>query len=135
MKTWTAKLADPRPHAVNPAPINIAGMKAGQLMLVPTARLVDGFIRSSPRGHSMDVRALRAGLATAHGAEVCRPITTGFHLRTVAEAAWEALANGTPVASIAPVWRMLDAASPTLTKLSFDLGFIRGQRALEGLSR
>ena len=135
MKTWTAKPADPRPPAVKPAPINTAGMKAGQHMLVAMARLVDGFIRSIPRRRSMDVRALLVGLATAHGAEVCRPITTGFHLRTVAEAAWEALANGTPVAIITPVWHVLDAASPTLPKLSFDLAFIRDQRALEGLSR
>ena len=135
MKTWTDKLADPRPHAVKPAPINIAGMKAGQLMLVPTARLVDSFIRGIPHGGSMDVRALRAALPAAHGTEVCCPITTGLHMRTVAEAAWEALANGTPVASITPAWRVLEAASPTLPKLSFDLAFIRDQRALEGLSR
>ena len=134
VKTWTDKLADPRPHLVKPAPMAIAGMKAGQLMLVPTARLVDGFIRSIPRGRSMNVGALRAALAAAHGAEVCCPITTGFHLRTVAEAAWEARANGTPVSAITPVWRVLDAASPTLPKLSFDLAFIRDQRALEGLS-
>jgi len=135
MKTWTDKLADPRPHVVKPAPIAIAGMKAGQIMLVPTARLVDGFIRSIPHGRSMSVRALRVALAAAHGAEVCRPIKTGIYLRTVAEAAWEALANGTRVAGIAPVWRVLDATSPTLPKLSFDLAFIRDQRALKGLSR
>ena len=81
------------------------------------------------------MRALRAALAAAHGAEVCCPITTGFHVRTVAEAAWEALGSGTPLAGITPVWRVLDAASPTLPKLSFDLDFIRDQRALEGLSR
>ncbi|MBC7734310.1 MAG: hypothetical protein H7306_20850 [Bacteriovorax sp.] len=135
MKTGTAKPADPRQYAVNHAPINTAGMKAGQRMLVPTARLVDGFIRSIPRRRSMAARALRAALAAAHGAEVCCPITTGPHMRTVAKAAWEALANGTPVASITPAWRVLDAASRTLPKLSFDLAFIRDQRALEGLSR
>ena len=86
MKAWTDKLANPRPHVVKPAPINIAGTKAGQLMLVPTARLVDGFIRSIPSGRSVGLRALRA-LAAAHGTEVCCPITTGFHMRTVAEAA------------------------------------------------
>ena len=41
MKTWTDKLADPRPHVVKPAPIAIADMKAGRIMLVPTARLID----------------------------------------------------------------------------------------------
>ena len=133
MKTWTDKLADPRPHVVRPAPISIAGMKAGHIMLVPTARLIDSFIRSIPRGISMNARALRAALAAAYGAEVCCPITTGFHIRTVAEAAWEAVANGTPTSLLTPVWRVLDAASPTRAKLSFDLAFIRDQRAREGL--
>ena len=57
-KTWTDKLADPRPHVVKPAPIDISGMKAGQIMLVPTAKLVDEFIRAIPRGHCIDVKAL-----------------------------------------------------------------------------
>lgn len=135
MRSWADKLADPRPDVVKPAPIDIAGMKAGQVMLVPTARLIDATIRAIPRGQSMDVRALRAALARAHGAEVTCPITTGFHMRTVAEAAWASLASGTPLAKITPVWRVLDDASPTLPKLSFDLEFIRAQRALEGLSR
>ena len=133
MKTWAEKLADPRPHVVKPAPIDIAGMKAGQIMLVPTARLVDDFIRRIPRGRSMDVKSLRAALAAAHGAEVTCPITTGFHIHTVAEAAWEAIANGTPIAKVTPVWRVLGPTSPTLPKLSFDTAFIRERRALEGL--
>ena len=135
MKNWADKLADPRPHVVKPAPIAIAGMRAGQIMLVPTARLVDAYIRRIPCGEHVDVKALRARLAQAHGAEVCCPITTGFHLRTVAEAAGEALASGTPLAALTPIWRVLDDASPTLAKLSFDPAFIRAQRASEGLSR
>ncbi len=135
MKRWADKLADPRPHVVKPAPIAIAGMRAGQMMLVPTPRLVDAFIRQIPCGRSVDVKTLRARLAHAHGAEVCCPITTGFHLRTVAEAAWEALSSGTPIAALTPVWRVLNDASPTLAKLSFDPAFIRAQRAAEGLSR
>ena len=134
-KTWTEKLADPRPHVVKPAPISIAGMKAGQIMLVPTAKLVDRFIRAIPRGHCIDMRALRVAMARAHDAEVTCPITMGFHIRTVAEAAWEAVAGGTPVSKVTPVWRVLDAASPTLAKLSFDVAFIRDQRAREGLDR
>lgn len=133
MKTWSDKLADPRPHVVKPAPIDIAGMKAGQIMLVPTAALVDAFIRRIPCGESLDLKTLRARLAREHRAEVTCPITTGFHMRTVAEAAWEALAAGTPIGQLTPIWRVLDAASPTLPKLSFDTQFIRDQRAFEGL--
>lgn len=132
-KTWTQRLQDGPVHEVKPAPIGIAGMKAGQLMLVPTARLVDAFIRAIPVGRSLSARELRQALAEAHGAEVTCPITTGFHLRTVAEAAWEALASGTPIERITPVWRALPEGSPTLARLSFDMRFILNQRALEGL--
>lgn len=102
MKRWAGKLADPRPQIVKPAPPAIAGMKAGQLMLVPTARRVDGFRHGISRGRSMDLRGLRTAIAAAHGAEVCCPIMTGLRLRSVAEAAWEALVNGTPVSSVTP---------------------------------
>lgn len=132
-KTWTQRLHDGKAHEVKPAPISIAGMKAGQLMLVPTARMVDAFIRSIPMGRSMNAKELRQAMATAHGAEVTCPITTGFHLRTVAEATWEALSNGVPIHSLTPVWRVLPTDSSTLKKVSFDVRFVRRQRELEGL--
>ena len=132
-KTWTERLHDGKAHQVKPAPINIAGMKAGQIMLVPTALMVDAFIRTLPKGRSLSARQLRNAMAAAHGAEVTCPITTGFHLRTVAEAAWEALAGGTPVHRLTPVWRVLPPDSLTLKKLSFDSAFIRHQREVEGL--
>ncbi len=37
-KTWTDKFNDPRPHQVKPAPMDIAGMKKGEIMLVPTPK-------------------------------------------------------------------------------------------------
>jgi hypothetical protein len=132
-KTWIERLHDGKAHTVKPAPIDIAGMKAGQIMLVPTALMVDAFIRTLPKGHSLSARQLREAMAAAHGAEVTCPITTGFHLRTVAEAAWEALADGAPIRSLTPVWRVLPPDSLTLKKLSFDTAFIRRQREVEGL--
>ena len=132
-KTWAERLHGGKPHQIKPAPIDIAGMKAGQIMLVPTALMVDAFIRTLPRGRSLSARQLRDAMAAAHGAEVSCPITTGFHLRTVAEAVWEALAGGTPVGRLAPVWRVLPPDSLMLKKLSFDSAFIRHQREAEGL--
>lgn len=132
-KTWTERLHDGKAHAVKPAPIDIAGMKAGQIMLVPTALMVDAFIRTLPKGRSLSARQLREAMAAAQGAEVTCPITTGFHLRTVAEAAWEALAGGAPIRSLTPVWRVLPPDSLTLKKLSFDNAFIQQQREAEGL--
>ena len=130
---WTDRLRDDKPHEVKPAPISIAGMRKGQLMLVPSARLVDAFVRTVKRGHSMDARQLRAALAAAHGAQVCCPITTGFHLRTVAEAVGEALARGVAITRVTPVWRVLPPGATTLGKLSYDPALLLRQRRLEGL--
>jgi hypothetical protein len=133
VKSWSERLNDPRPHQVKPAPMDIAGMKKGETMLVPTARLVDAFIRTIGEGKSMNVPTLRARLARRHKAQVTCPITTGFHLRTVAEAAWEEHQRGTPLSRITPFWRVLDAKTPTTAKLSFGAAVVQRRRAAEGL--
>lgn len=133
MKSWSERLNDPRPHQVKPAPIDIAGMKKGEIMLVPTAAIVDAFIRTIPKGQSMDVPALRAKLARRYRAQVTCPIVTGFHLRTVAEAAWEAHRRGVPLARITPFWRVLDASTPTTDRLSFGSSVVKRRRTAEGL--
>jgi len=133
MKSWSERLNDPRPHQVKPAPIDIAGMKKGEIMLVPTARLVDAFIRTIAEGKSMDVPTLRARLARRYKAQVTCPITTGFHLRTVAEAAWEEHQRGISLSRITPFWRLLDAKTPTTAKLSFGATVVKRRRAAEGL--
>ena len=95
-KSWAERLNSAVPHVVKPAPMDIAGMKKGDIMLVPSTRIVDAFVRAIPRGTSMDLRALRQRLARRYKAQVTCPITMGFHLRTVAEAAYEAYTNGAP---------------------------------------
>jgi hypothetical protein len=132
-KSWLEKLRDPTPHEVKPAPMDIAGMKAGQIMLVPTAAMIDNFMRSLPAGASMDVRTMREALARQHHAEVTCPIYTGFHLRTVAEAAYEAYEQGAPIAEITPFWRIIDSKTPTAQRLACGLEFIRMRRRQEGL--
>jgi len=133
-KSWPEKLADPRLHEIKPAPIDIAGMKAGELMLVPTARMIDAFIRAIPTGKAMGVKELRAALARRFRAQVCCPITTGFHLRTVAEAAYEAHLDGLGVEAITPFWRVIDAGAPTARKLACGIAFIVERRRAEGLA-
>lgn len=133
-KTWTDKLADPRPHEVKPAPIDIAGMKKGQIMLVPTARLVDDFIRRIPKGKSLTPLQARDALADEHGAAVTCPITFGIHLRIVAEAAWEAREAGAPWETVTPVWRVLDENTATVRKLTYDWRVLTERRVAEGLA-
>ena len=65
-------------------------------------------------------------LAVVHGAEVTCPVTIGYHLGTVAEAAPE---RGAEFSCIAPFWRVLNGKTPTTKKLWFGAE----QRKREGL--
>lgn len=132
MKTWTDRLDAGQP-VVKPSPRTVGDVVEGQTMLVPTARQVDDFIRSIPEGVKIDVRALRTALAIENGAEVSCPVYMGYHLRTVAEAANEALQRGMPLKDITPFWRVLDANTPTTKRLTFGADFVAEQRRREGL--
>jgi hypothetical protein len=134
MKSWTDRLNAPAKVEIKPAPVSIAGMRKGEVMLVPTPKLVDDFIRAIPLGHHVDVVTMRKTLAQAHKAEVTCPIYTGYHLRTVAEAAHEALERGVGLDDITPFWRVLDAKTPTTKRLTFGAGFVAEQRQREGLT-
>ena len=133
-RSWQDKLRVPGKPVVKPAPVDIAGMKAGQAMLVPTPQLIEAFMRAIPKGEAVDVKAMRGALATTHHAEVTCPIYTGFHLRTVAEAAYEQYLEGVPLTEIAPFWRVIDVRTPTAKRLACGTGFVRAQRLAEGLS-
>ncbi|WP_164783648.1 MULTISPECIES: hypothetical protein [unclassified Mesorhizobium] len=133
VKSWNDRLNTPGTNGIKPTPRTVGDVVEGQPMLVPTARQVDDFIRSIPEGVDMDVRALRTALAIEHGVEVTCPVTIGYHLRTVAEAANEDLERGMTLSDIAPFWRVLDAKTPTTGKLSFGAAFVAAQRKREGL--
>ncbi len=133
VKSWNDRLNTPGINGIKPSPRTFADVIEDQPMLVPTARQVDDFIRTIPQGADMDVRALRTALAIEHGAEVTCPVTIGYHLRTVAEAANEDLERGMTLNDVAPFWRVLDAKTPTTKKLSFGTAFVAAQRKREGL--
>lgn len=133
MTTWAEKLDEPREIEIRPVPAGRKRLRAGQLMLYPNGRAVDTAIRAIPKGRAMNQKELRAALAHEHGADTVCPVTTGICLRTVAEAAYEAFAKGTPLEEVAPVWRVLDAKAPVLKKVSFDPAFILAQRRREAL--
>src|SRR5215510_13110182 len=130
-KTWLEKFNAPQKHEVKPAPMDIAGMKKGEIMLIPTPKIIDAFIAKIPRGTSMDVKTFRDRLARKYKAEVTCPITTGFHLRAVAEVALEKLNGGAKVSEITPFWRVLDETAPTTARLSCGVGFVKKQRKAE----
>ena len=133
LRSWLDKLRALDTPVVKPAPIDIAGMRAGQVMLVPTAQQIDVFIRAIPLGETMNVKAMRAALAHRHRAEVTCPIYTGFHLRTVGEAAYEQHLMGARLTEITPFWRVIDVKTPTAKRLACGIDFVRKQRISEGL--
>ena len=130
-KSWAEKLSGAKPHEVKPAPCDMAGMKAGEIMLIPSPLLIDAYVRAIPPGTTVDVRAMRRQLAADNGAEVTCPITTGIHLRVVAEAAHEAMMAGAAPHDVAPFWRVIDPGTPLAKKLSFDAAVIAERRARE----
>jgi len=121
----------PAEPVVKQAPVSIAGMRAGQLMLVPTTRMIAAFMAAIPAGESVSIHEMRQELARLWSAEVTCPIYTGYHLRTVAEAALEAHATGLPIEAITPFWRVLDEASPTTSRLPNGMAFVHERRAAE----
>jgi hypothetical protein len=132
-KSWTEKLrTNASPH-VEVVEKQFAGIRPGQLMLVPTPLLVDAYIRQIPRGTEVEVDTLKKDLAAEYHAEVTCPLTTGIFLRIVAEAAYEALQEGVPMAQITPFWRVVRPGSTTAGKLSFGTALLNQQRTLEKL--
>jgi hypothetical protein len=133
-KSWQEKLHVERQPQIEKSDKDFAGIKAGQMMLIPTPMLVDAYIRQIPKGKQVDIATLRRDLAAEYHAEVTCPLTTGIFVRIAAEAAYEEYEQGKPVNKITPFWRVLDERSPGAKKLSFGIDFLKEQRKNEGLS-
>jgi len=132
-KTWNEKLNIDHKPVIEKADKDFAGIKAGQLMLIPTPKLVDAYIRQIPEGTEVDVTTIRKDLAAEYHAEVTCPLTTGIFLRIAAEAAYEEYEKGTPLNKITPFWRVIGEKSATAKKLTFGTAFLKEQRRKEGI--
>lgn len=117
-KTWQEKLNTLKKPVRKPVPSDMAGMKKGEMMLIPTPQIIQEFVRAIPEGASLTTVEMRKALAKNHNSEVTCPITTGIHLRIITEAVFEAHEEGVPLEASTPVWRVLDKKAPLLKKLS-----------------
>ena len=129
--SWNQKLEASKPHRLKRLDKNFAGMKAGQMMLLPSPKLIDEYIKELSVGTKQNLIVLRKELAKQHKADVTCPIATGFAIKVVAEAAFEKLNQGTDVSEVIPIWRVLDKNSSTLNKVSFDKNIFLEMRAAE----
>jgi hypothetical protein len=132
-KTWAEKLNIDRQPVIEKADKDFAGIKAGQMMLIPTPKIVDEYIRQIPKGRQTNTETLRKGLAAEYHAEVTCPLTTGIFIRITAEAAFEEYQQGKPLNKITPFWRVITEKSPAAKKLTFGTEFLIEQRKKEGL--
>ena len=132
-KSWQEKLNIDRTPHIERSDKDFAGIKSGQMMLIPTPQVVDAYIRQIPKGKHVDITTLRKDLASEYHAEVTCPLTTGIFVRIAAEAAYEQYEAGTPISKITPFWRVIDGKSPAAKKLTFGTGFLLEQRKKEGL--
>lgn len=132
-KTWAEKLNIDRKPVIERAEKDFAGIKSGQMLLIPTPKLVDAYIRQIPKGKQVDVATIRKDLAAEYHAEVTCPLTTGIFIHIAAEAAYEQFEKGTPINKITPFWRVISEKSPAAKKLTFGTKLLRELRKKEGI--
>jgi hypothetical protein len=135
-KSWTDKVNDDsKAEQVKRLDKDFADMPANSKMLIATPKIIDGYVRSIPKGKAISLHSMRKDLALEYGAEYTCPVTTGIFLRIVAEAAHEQLTAGKALKSVAPFWRVVEEKSPLNKKLSFGPDFVIEQRKKEGISK
>ncbi len=132
-KTWAEKLNIDRKPVIEKADKDFAGIRHGQMMLIPTPKIVDAYIRQIPKGIAVDTDTIRKDLAAEYHAEVTCPLTTGIFIRIAAEAAYEEYEKGKPLNTITPFWRVISEKSPAAKKLTFGTTLLKEQRKKEGI--
>ena len=132
-KTWHEKLHSDKPHKVARLDKKFADMPEGCLMFIATPLIVDDYIKEIPYGQHKELKAMRAELAQAYGADKTCPVTAGIFLRIASEAAYEEYVSGKKESEITPFWRMLQPGMKIVSKLACGEEFIRVQRKKEGL--
>ena len=132
-KTWTDKLSPDKNPEVKVNEKGFADIPPGGVMLIPTPKIVDDYVKQIPKGKSVTLQTMRKDLASEYNAEYSCPVVTGISLRIVCEAANEQREKGTALKNIAPFWRVIDENSTIGKKLSFGTKLLKDQRKKEGL--
>ena len=104
----------------------------GPLMLFPSARLVDQYIRAIPQGESRDIATMRGDLAARRGAHATSLPILRERLLAIAEAVFDAFDAGAPPREVTPVWRIyIEHSNALLRRLSREPGILFDLRADE----
>ena len=131
-KTWQEKLNNGKEPYVGVMNRAISGVPAGGIMLIPTPRQVDDYIRAIPKGVSKTQQEMGAELAAKAKADVTCPMCTGIFVRISADAAHEEMSAGK--SEVAPFWRIIPPKANIRKKLTFGDAIVDEKRREEGLA-
>ncbi len=131
-KTWKEKLDNGKEPFVGTMNRAISGVPAGGLMLIPTPRQVDNYIKSIPKGTGKTPEDMAADLAKEAGADITCPMSTGIFVRIASEAAHEDMKVG--MKGVTPFWRIIPPKAKVRMKLTFGEAIIDQLRKEEGLT-
>lgn len=100
------------------------------MMLIPTPRQVDDYIRRIPKGKSKTQQEMSIELAEEADADLTCPMCCGLFIRIATEAAHEEMLRGRP--NVTPFWRIIPPEATIRKKLTF-VPLIDQKRQEEGL--
>jgi alkylated DNA nucleotide flippase Atl1 len=105
IKSWREKMENPKLPKLERVPAGMRRQLGAGMMLVPSPRQVDAYMRSVPEGSVVTFSGMRSALARKNAADVTCPMVVGMFVRIAAEAAEEDAAAGK--AKITPWWRVV----------------------------
>lgn len=133
-KSWVEKRDVSKSPHLDKLQRRFSDIQPGEVMLIPTPRIVDEYIRSIPKGVQTTIQQMRKDLAAMYHAHKTCPVTAGIFVRIVAEAAYEEWLSGKKISSISPFWRIVSLKSPTAQKLTFGTDWLAARRRQESLT-
>jgi hypothetical protein len=132
-KSWKEKLDSGNEPHVGTMKRSISGVPAGGLMLIPTPRQVDKYIRLIEKGTCKAPQEMAAELAKEAGADITCPLCVGIFVRIASEAAHEELIEGKKPEEVTPFWRIIPPKAKVRQKLTFGDAIVDQLRREEGL--
>ena len=110
---------------------NFAGISAGSILYVATPDIIAAYVAKIPPGETRSVEQLRRDLARRNRADATCPVSTAIFLRSIAEVALRALAEGEARDAVVPFWRVITADTKIAKRLPVDTDWLDAQLAVE----
>ena len=134
VKTWIEKRDAKKKHQIKINQKRFADMPAGIMMLIPTPKIIDDYIKEIHTGVFVNVKRLRMEIANQYNADMSCPMVTGISLRIVSEAAYEEHQKNVKLDQITPFWRVVDPDSNLAHKLTCGIDFLIENQIRENIS-